>query len=341
MELPPWLVRKVARWGALLLLWLGTGLAAFGQGHFTPATRGKSAAPAEAPGLTPDPAKLFAAGEQLSYTIYWGPFEVGHADWFVWPARNSSGENILRSILNVRTNGATDLIYRIRANSSTWAAPDLGHSLQYTTQQDDSNRLRNAQLTFDTKHLLVNEKMSVTAPDGTTPAPPHPPPGAPEPAGNFTAAADHPNRGGFAPVPPSPWPVKGPAYDPLAALVYYRTLPLADKMSQHTCVCDTRGVHDVTVRVLGLETVSLPTGPVYAWVIEPDLPGAGLFMRGANKPMRLWIAADGTRRPLRFTGSIGVGTFEADLVSTAPFSPPSLAEKPVATKDSPTAARTD
>ncbi|MGA2051843.1 MAG: DUF3108 domain-containing protein, partial [Opitutales bacterium] len=304
------------------------------QTHAAPVGRGKEAPPPEPPGTTADPAKLFAQGEQLSYAIYWGPFEVGHADWYVWPARNAKGENILRSVLNVRTNASTDLFYRIRANSSSWATSALDRSLQYSAQQDDLYRSRHAQLTFDSKNNLVNEKMTVTAAPGAPPMrqrPPPPPNGAVA-SSNTTARGPRDNRGNpaFAPVPPSPWPVSGAAFDPLAALLYYRTLPLQVNLAQHACVCDTRGVHDVTVRVLGLEKISQPGGLVYAWVVEPDLPGSGLFMRGANSPIRFWIAADGSRRPLRFSGSIGIGSFHAELVSSAPYAPPAPeGKKPV------------
>ncbi len=297
----------------------------------TPVVHGKVAPPPEAPGLTPDPAKLFANGEELSFVIYWGIFEVGHADWYVWTAHNANGETTLRSILNVRTNPSTDLFYRVRANSTTWATPILDRSIQYTTQQDDTYRSRTAQLNFDFNKNLVNEKTTMTAAPGAPP-PRKPPPGmlatSGNSTGNTTANPGRGNRGSsFAPGPPPPWPLTKPAFDPLAAMLYYRTLPLADKLVQHTTVFDTRGSHDVTVRVLGLEKVTLPGGPLYAWVVEPDLPGAGLFMRGANKPLRLWIAADGTRRPVKFTGSIGVGSFEADLVTIAPFTPPAPEEK--------------
>jgi hypothetical protein len=330
MEMPLIPGSRAARWCALAIFCAGAWLPAAAQTHFVPGGRGKPAPTPESPGLTADPAKLFAQGEELNYVIYWGPFEVGHADWYVWPARNAKGENVLRSILNVRTNASTDLFYRIRANSSSWATSALDRSLQYSTQQDDRYRLRTAQLTFDNKKNLVNEKMTVTAAPGAPPMRqrPTPPPGAVA-SSNSTAGGPRDNRGypAFAPVPPSPWPVSGAAFDPLAALLYYRTLPLQENLAQHACVCDTHGVHDVTLRVLGLEKISRPQGPVYAWVIEPDLPGSGLFMRGGNSPIRFWIATDGTRRPLRFSGSIGIGTFDAELVSSAPYSPPPPDEK--------------
>jgi hypothetical protein len=319
----------MARWSALALLFSAAWLPAPAQSHFFPLNFFKSAPPPEAPGITPDPAKLFAQGQQLTYAIYWGPFEVAHADWCIWTARNAAGENVLRSILNVHTNPSTDLFYRVRASSSTWATPALDHSIQYTTQQDDTYRTRKAELLFDVKKGLVNATMTTTLVPGA-PVPNRPPP--PGLAGKTAAAPNPGNRGNprFPPTPPSPWPITEPAYDPLAALLDYGVLPLREKLVQHLCVCDTHGVHDVTVRVIGLEKISVSSGPVYAWVVEPDLPGAGLFLRGSNQPLRLWIATDGTRRLLRFTGSIGIGSFEADLVATAPFTPPVSPKSPVA-----------
>jgi len=336
MEMPSIPRPRLAWWCALSVMIAGAWLPAPAQTRSAATGRGRPAPSPEAPGVTPDPAKLFANGEELSYDIYWGAFMVGHADWYVWTAHNATGEATVRSILNVRTTPSTDLFYRVRASSTTWASPALDRSIQYTTQQDDSYRLRFAQLTFDFKKNLVNEKTTMAAAPGAPP-PRRPPPGLLAASGNSTgnitgnttANRPRPNRGNspFGPGPPPPWPLTKAAFDPLAAMLYYRTLPLAEKLVQHTLVFDTRGSHDVTVRVLGLEKVTLPTGPIYAWVVEPDLPGAGLFMRGANKPLCLWIAADGTRRVVRFTGSIGIGSFEADLVTIAPFTPPTPAAK--------------
>jgi len=327
---------RLARWCALAVIYAGAWLPAQAQPHMVATHHGMVIPPPEAPGVTPDPAKLFATGEEFSYDIYWGAFEVGHADWYVWTAHNAKGEATLRSILNVRTTPSVDLFYRVRASSTTWATPTLDRSLQYSTQQDDSYRLRNAQMTFDMKKNLVTEKMTMATAPGAPP-PRRPPPGmvvvsgnsTGNITGNTTTGRPRGNRG-YSPYgggPPPPWPLTKPAFDPLAALLYYQTLPLALKFEQHTTVFDTRGSHDVTVRVVGLERVTLPTGPIYAWVVEPSLPGAGLLMRGDNKLLQLWIAADGTRRPVRFTGAVGVGSFEADLVSIAPFTPPVSAEK--------------
>jgi hypothetical protein len=315
----------------LAVIFAGAWLSAQAQPHMVATHHGAIMPPPEAPGLSPDPAKLFANGEEFSYDIYWGIFEVGHADWYVWTAHNANGEATLRSILNVRTTPSVDLFYRVRASSTTWATPTLDRSLQYSTQQDDSYRLRNAQMIFDVKKSLVTEKVTMAVAPGAPP-PHRPPPGMlaasgnPTHAisGNTTSGRPRPNRAfpAYGGGPPPPWPLTKPAFDPLAALLYYQTLPLALKFEQHMTVFDTRGSHDVTVRVVGLERVTLATGPIYAWVVEPSLPGAGLLMRGDNKPLQLWIAADGTRRPVRFTGAVDVGSFEADLVSTAPFTPP-------------------
>ena len=206
MEMPWIPCLHLARWCALAVIFAGAWLSAQAQPHMVATHHGAIMPPPEAPGLSPDPAKLFANGEEFSYDIYWGIFEVGHADWYVWTAHNANGEATLRSILNVRTNPAVDLFYRVRANSTTWATPTLDRSLQYSTQQDDSYRLRNAQMIFDVKKSLVTEKVTMAVAPGAhrrrighrrgcsrppatrpTPSPATPRADGPDPTGRFPA----------------------------------------------------------------------------------------------------------------------------------------------------------
>jgi Protein of unknown function (DUF3108) len=293
---------------ALVLLGLAAGWMARADSHAGAPAASSSSSPVPAASIPPQ--KLFRRGEQLSYVLYWGPIEVGHADWYVWPGQRSSGEKVLRSVIFVRTNASVDSKIRVRAESIAWAAPDLDESEQYITEQAQRTRFRDFELRFDNKHSEVNLRQ----------IPPHllvtPGQVLPPPSGNITAQAKPRS---------ATWPFEGVILDPISALAFYRTLALANNFVQHTTVCDISGVHDVTVRVVGYEKVSTPTGDVNAWIIEPDLPGAGLFLYGPKHPpapLRIWIADDNTRRPVRFAGKVGDGAFTAELASVKPFNPP-------------------
>ncbi len=271
------------------------------------------------------PATAFKKGEQLSYTLFWGPIEVGHADWQTWIVQNKQGEDELHSIIFLRTNQSLDEQYRVRAFTRTWAPMALDRSLQYNTEQQERDRLRDIGLLFDTAHKVVRERpfdpvLQVGKPATTPPM-----------AAKITKTPADPAKSASAKTEPAPapaltnanavsWPMPGPTFDPLAALLSYRFLPFQVGLVQKLAVCDGRSVSEVTVRVLRKEKVTTPTGTVTAWVVQPDSPGGGLFLRSSSKPLTLWID-EVSHRPVRFTGQVGTGSFTADLTAIAPYSP--------------------
>jgi hypothetical protein len=269
-----------------------------------------AAVPALAANSTVTAATLFAQGEHLTYTLYWGPVAVGHVDWFTWLAQRADGTPLVRSIVAVHTDASVDDVYRVRGFTRSWASLALDHSLQYSTEQQERAFSRSIGLLFDPLHHTIRTRPFITA---LTP----PPATAGSPAPDAAASTPDPKK----PAPVA-WTATAPTLDPLAALVSYRLLPLRAGLEQRVSVCDGSDVRLVTVRVLRQETITVNDQPVRTWVVEPDLPGGGLFARSDGQPLRMWISADAARRPVRFTGHVGIGDFEADLTGVSPYAPP-------------------
>jgi hypothetical protein len=69
--------------------------------------------------------------------------------------------------------------------------------------------------------------------------------------------------------------------------------------------------------VVKRERVKVPAGTFDTWVVELGLEtDSGVFKKGGDN--RLWLTTDARHLPVKISSKVGLGNFQAELVSYEP-----------------------
>jgi hypothetical protein len=111
------------------------------------------------------------------------------------------------------------------------------------------------------------------------------------------------------PVPPA-------VQDVLTSLYYIRTKDL--EVGKNIVIENhaDRKNYALEVRVLRIETISVPAGKFECFVVEPILKASGLFQHQGR--LTVWITKDARMLPVKMSGKIVVGSVEAVLSNVVP-----------------------
>ncbi|MDR1727819.1 MAG: DUF3108 domain-containing protein [Acidobacteriota bacterium] len=93
--------------------------------------------------------------------------------------------------------------------------------------------------------------------------------------------------------------------DPFSASYLYRTLPLGPGYAKRLVIGNDDKVMEVDTRIDAREEVSTPAGRFAAWKVGTDALKGGLFREGGQ--FHVWIAADGSRAPVKFEAKVRLG----------------------------------
>jgi Protein of unknown function (DUF3108) len=116
------------------------------------------------------------------------------------------------------------------------------------------------------------------------------------------------------PIPPG-------TLDAISCLYYVRSLlPLKPGSSQSLNVHHDKKNYKLDVRVEELETIDGPWGKMEAARLLVIMPFQGIFLNQGN--IRVWLANDSRRIPLRMKAKVIIGSIVADLVSGLPRAGP-------------------
>ena len=116
------------------------------------------------------------------------------------------------------------------------------------------------------------------------------------------------------PIPPG-------TLDAISCLYYVRSLlPLKPGSSQSLNVHHDKKNYKLDVRVEELETIDGPWGKMEAARLLVIMPFQGIFLNQGN--IRVWLANDSRRIPLRMKAKVIIGSIVADLVSGLPRASP-------------------
>jgi hypothetical protein len=107
-------------------------------------------------------------------------------------------------------------------------------------------------------------------------------------------------------------PLAPAARDPLSALFYIRTLPLAADFEARIPIDDAGQRTTLTLAVAAAEQIVLSARPYDAWRLEPTLTS----LSGRGHPIRavVWVSRDDRKLPLRVRISAAFGTVELELI---------------------------
>ena len=107
--------------------------------------------------------------------------------------------------------------------------------------------------------------------------------------------------------------VEGPVFDPIGAIYYLRSLPLAVGDEVRLSIFDGRYLREVAITVSGKEVIRVPAGEFESLVLKPS-PLDRRRLTKVNGLLQLWLATDERRTPVRLEQKTSLGTMVLKLV---------------------------
>ncbi|MCC5788725.1 MAG: DUF3108 domain-containing protein [Opitutales bacterium] len=229
--------------------------------------------PANSPAKESTP---FEPGEELTFNLRWGLFDVGTAVLTVNPMAEIDGEEVWHFTMTIRTNSFADNFYRVRDRVDGYLTKDFQRSLLYLRKQEGSHK-RDVRVEFDW------EKNQVT----------------------------YINEGEAR----EPLDLEDYSFDPLSVFFKFRTLDLTPGSSMELPVTDGRRFVDGVGTVEAGQTIRVPAGEFETVLALPDMRDVGAaFDQAEGATLRIWLSDDERRLPVRLSSRVVVGSFHAELV---------------------------
>jgi hypothetical protein len=217
----------------------------------------------------------FVEGEQLRFKLGWSIFTVARSELEVKPDLYRERE-ALKLQVKTRTNGFADAFYKVRNVSTSWVAPDLSRSFQYTADQQEGDRERNTSAFFEESTArYVN------------------------------------NRSGEEREPVDILPG---SFDPVGIVFFVRSLDFDVGDTLVIPTSNGKEFFYTVVRVVDKVKRKFLIGKREAYVLEPDIKDVGgVFKRSPDGSIRFFFSADDEKLPLRMESEVAVGKFWAEL----------------------------
>jgi hypothetical protein len=227
----------------------------------------------------------FAAGEKLSYDLYWTFVRAGSATLETLPGAEAEGKPALHFRALAKSTPFIDKFYRVRDEIQSWVDPGVTRSLLYKKDQSEGDYVRNYLIRFNPQHNMAYRyskgalKNAVIINPGT--------------------------------------------FDPLSMLFLFRTKPLAVGYEFAAPVTDGDKAVVGKARVVRRETITTPAGEFDTFLVEPEIKDiGGVFRKSPSATLQVWITADERRLPVRVKSKVIVGSFSMDLTAYEGPKPP-------------------
>ncbi len=112
-------------------------------------------------------------------------------------------------------------------------------------------------------------------------------------------------------------PTSPRAVDQLSMIFYLRLLPYGEGTKFTLRNQADPDDNPIIIRVLKKERLKVPAGTFETWVVELHLvTDSGVFKKGGDN--RIWLTADERHIPVKLSSKVGLGSFQAELVSYEP-----------------------
>ena len=108
-------------------------------------------------------------------------------------------------------------------------------------------------------------------------------------------------------------PAQRPVHDPIGAIYYLRSLPLAVGDTVRLNIYDGRRLRRVGIRVEGEELVKVPAGEFHCLILRPAPLDSGRLTK-VDGLLHLWLATDEARTPVRLEQKTRFGTMVLNLL---------------------------
>lgn len=221
----------------------------------------------------------FQVGERLSYVIKWSALPVGRAHLQVLDGGPEVGAPAYLFRVSVRSYPIVDLIYRVRDRIESYADQSMTHALLYKKKQQEGRHKRDITVRFDWDQSTAH----------------------------YYSKGIHKQTVTLLPG----------TFDPLSIFYAFRLTPLTDGLEVEAPVSDGKKCVIGRARVIKRERIRVDAGAFDTFLVEPDLKHVGgIFKKGKNAKLHLWVTADTRRLVVKAKSRVTVGHFVAELVST-------------------------
>jgi hypothetical protein len=110
-------------------------------------------------------------------------------------------------------------------------------------------------------------------------------------------------------------PLAGPVYDPISAIYYLRQLDLKVGDKIQLTIFDGRRLRTIKIAVRKKETLEVPAGKFDCLVLKP-VPLDDAKLTSVDGLLRLWLADDDFRTPIRVEQRSNIGTMVLRLIKS-------------------------
>jgi hypothetical protein len=111
-------------------------------------------------------------------------------------------------------------------------------------------------------------------------------------------------------------PIQSESFDPLSVFYAFRSHTLTEDLIIRIPVTDGKKCIVTHAKVIGRETVQVPSGSFDTFLVEPEMELIdGVFKKSKNAKLHIWVTADSRQMPVRIKSGVKVGSFVAELVS--------------------------
>ncbi len=147
--------------------------------------------------------------------------------------------------------------------------------------------------------------------------------------GNYSRdfEADLDQRKQIAKTTDGEFPITPYVHDIVSAFYYLRTMDLQSMKKGETVQLQNfygKKVNDLTVKILGRQTVKVEAGTFKCVVVEPMVTAGGLFK--SEGKILIWLSDDERKIPVKVSTKILIGSIDAELTSYRGLRGPLLAK---------------
>lgn len=225
----------------------------------------------------------FTAGERLDFEVTWFNVKGGIATLEVVGFDEFEGETALHLRTTAISSKAFSVFMKVEDVGDSWIHPTGLHSLGYVTNQNEGGRYEFQKVILDNEDGTAHSHRMIRKQDDRV---------------KRKEQKLHME--------------KTYVQDALSMLYYFRAFDLkkGDRLKTH--VHTSRKIWELTVDVLGKETIKTPVGKFDCLKVRPSVKHKG---KPQNKgTMTMWITDDDRKIPVKITSDVKIGKINAILI---------------------------
>ena len=219
----------------------------------------------------------FHPGEKLTFQVRWSFIPAAEAVLEILPIETIQGVKSYHFVMIAKTYSFIDLFYKIRDRIDAFTDIEMTHSILYKKQKKGKTK-KDVVVNFDWKKQ----------------------------------EAQYSNLGEKR----KSISIKPGSFDPLSVFYAFRLHDLKEDTKIQIPVTDGKKCVMGESTVVKREKIKVANRTYDTYLVEPDLKHiGGVFEKGKNTKLKIWVTADTRRIPVKIKSKVIVGSFVAELIS--------------------------